>query len=291
MGTSHGTTATSTDVQTIDAQHTALLYAEDSKLIGAVTKAATAANNSAGKLIGDMANLAKAILELHEAGTWARTIDGNTGKLYTSPKAFYATLAQAGTFPLLHKVLRTELVELLMDGEKLAGIGTNELAAIIGCDAAQITRTVKQLNAGKDDAPVGPSDEELDAIAEQARAAVLESGGDDKAAAYAAEQARAEAKVAAEPVVPELSDEDKAKKAAAEQAAEAKRVDKSGVKFVNATSEANDVFHLMTPERRAEVRKVAAELVASIDAFEVGVAKSNKAHQPKPRAPRAQQSA
>lgn len=286
MATSTGTTPTGTDVQNVDKAHTAMLYAEDSKLIGAVTAAATAANNSAGKLITDMGKLAGAIKDLHEAGTWARTIDGTTGKLYSSPKAFYSTLAQAGTFPLLHKVLRTELVELLMDGEKLAGIGTNELAAIIGCDAAQITRTVKSITS-KAGEPVVPTDAELDAIAEAARVAALESGADDKAATYAAEQARAEAKAAAEVPAPELSAEDKAKADAQAEADELKRADKAGRTFVNATAAANDTFHLMTPERRAEVLKVAQELVSSIQSFEVGLAKvtpPKRTNAPKPGA-------
>lgn len=276
MGTSHGTLPTGTDIQTTDAQEVAAVYAHDTVLIGNVVSAATAANNTAGKLITDMGKLAGAILDLHEAGTWARTIDGTTGKLYTSAKAFYASLADAGRFPLLHKVLRTELVEALMDGEKLAGIGTNELAAIIGCDPAQITRTVKQI-ASK---PVEvPSDEELDALAEAARVAALESGADEKAATYAAEQARAEAKAAAGVPV-ELSPEEIAAAEAQAEADELKRADKAGRNLVNAVAGANDVFHLMTPERRAEVRKVIGELAAAVDAFEVNLAKATT---PKPK--------
>lgn len=275
MAHSTGTLPTGTAVQNTDKLELAALIARDTALIGNVVSSANAADRSAGKLIGDVAKLAQSIMELHEAGTWERTIDGTTGKLYSSAKAFYASLigpsadgTDTNRFPHLHKVVRTELVELLMDGGKLSGIGVNELAAIIGCNPAQITRTVAAINAK----PAEPVD--LDKVAADARQAAIESGADDKAADYAAEQARAEAKRAAEAPAPEMSADDKAAEAKRVADAEAKRVNKAHRTLVNAVSEVNDVFHLMTDEQRAEIRKAIGELDSAMGAFQTGLDKA-----------------
>lgn len=275
MATSTGTVATGTT-----ATATAELYARDTELISAFGKAATVATAAAIKYQSTVGALALTILDLHEAGTWARQIDGNTGQTYTSPKAFYADLFNRTDknghrlFSPLHKSMRDELMAVLIDDNgKLAGIGTNELAELIGCSPAQVSRSVAGAAEAKAIEAATPVD--LDKVAEEAKAAALADGADEKAAAYAAEAARAEAKAAAEAAAEAASKPDpeaEAKAADAKAKAEAKAADKAGKVFIGAVTGVHDTYHLMTEERQAEVLKAARELVVSLEAFEVGQA-------------------
>lgn len=284
MSTAIGTV--STGVATTATTDLAAKYALDTELISNFGKAANVATAAAIKFQGSMGALAVTILDLHAAGTWERQIDGETGQTYSSPKAFYSSLFNRTNkdghriFTPLHKLMRDELVSVLVNEDgKLEGIGTNELAELIGCNAAQVTRSVdkaKQQQAALESAPV-----DLDKVYADAVAEAVANGADEKTAAHAGEQARAQAKQAeSAPEVPETTEERTARELAEHNALVAS-ADKAGKTFVKATDGANDVFHLMTPERRAEVLKAAQELVSSITSFETGLAKANG---PKPSA-------
>ena len=83
MGTTQGAPL-GTDVQhTVDLAVVEQIN-HDAQLIGNYVDALTRGNKTSGMLISDMAGIAVAIVELHEAGTWSRTIDGDTGTLFTS---------------------------------------------------------------------------------------------------------------------------------------------------------------------------------------------------------------
>lgn len=304
MATAIGTTNTGTTVATVDTNTVDLTvyagtlspeaYAVDTELISAFGKAATVATAAAIKYQGAMGQLAVTILNLHDAGTWQRQIDGNTGQTYTSAKAFYSELFNRTNkdghriFSPLHKLMRDELTSILVDEDgKLAGIGTNELAELIGCSPAQVTRSVQKAAEQKALEASVPVD--LDKVYTDAVAAALESGADEKAAAHAGEAARAEAKAAASsPVV--VSEEDKAAQAAKDAAKELSDADKAGRTLVKAIAGTHDAYHLMNDDRRAEVRKELTDLLSAITAFDKGTAKattSKRASTPKPGGQRA----
>lgn len=281
MGTTQGTTPTSTEVQTTTDIGAAALAALDTQLIGNVVSSLGKANDSAGRVVSDIGALAASIVELHQAETWKRTIDGDTGKLFTSAKAFYASLNRQDRFPHLHRILRTDLIATLMDGDQLVAIGTNELAALIGCDPATLSRNVKAIAATVEPEPI--SEGELEAVAEVAMAEAYKANPEATEAEidYAIEAARSEAKAKAKA---EAEAEATKAEAEAKAKAETKAVEKAAKVFITAVGGVHDTYHLMTPERQAEVLKEATALVESLTAYEDLKAKAEaEAEAPKPK--------
>jgi transcriptional regulator with XRE-family HTH domain len=165
----------------------------DTELTNALVSAFQSAESDARRFIVSTAALATAILDVHEAEVWKRTIDGETGKLYTSATTYYKAIGSR--FPLLHKLLRDELCEELYSADPDA-IGVRELAALVHVDPSQVSRS-RKLALAKAEAAAKA---EAEAEAAAARAEAVETAAAEAAAeaeANGASEAEAAAAAAA----------------------------------------------------------------------------------------------
>lgn len=183
-----GTTNTGTEVQTAQDR-------SDQELSDALVTAFQSAESDAKRFIFSTATLATAIMDVHEAEVWKRTIDGETGKLYSSATAYYKSIGSR--FPLLHKLLRDELVSELYSADPNA-IGVRELAALVHVDPAQVTRSKqKALAAAKAEADATAKAEAEHAAKVAAEAAACQAAAEAQAKAEAEGRSKAEALAAA----------------------------------------------------------------------------------------------
>lgn len=258
-----GTTNSGTEVQI-------LAERSDQELHDALIAAFQAAESDAKRFIFSTGTLAAAIMDVHQTEVWKRTIDESTGALYSSAKAYYTAISSR--FPLLHKLLRDDLVAELYGGEFENMIGVRELAALVHCDPAQITRSAKKVKAELE----AKAKAEAEAAATEAAVAAAAEAAAEAAAAGASE---AEAEAAAAAVLKFAEAEAKKAAAAEEKAAaeaEAKAEEaatKKAVKGALSTLEtgiqkASDQRHLMTAEQRAQALKMARDAVSSWVAFD-----------------------
>ena len=277
MSTAIGTTGTG--VQTIEESAVAAHFANAADLVGKFNQAATAANRSAERFQGDMVVLASVIQEMHRVEAWRYVIEN--GQVFKSARAFYKSLFESKDkdgnrrFRALHATVRAELLTVMTDDAgQLIGIGNNELAALIGCDNATLSRSLDKMRAEQkaiESAPVVRTDDELDAIAADATATALESGADEQTAIHAGEQARAEAKQEdAEAVanIPEPTPEEAEAEAKRIADAETKAAKRAVTNLVNAIKVIGDQYQNLTLEQRGEVVKALRGVAHSVDAFE-----------------------
>jgi hypothetical protein len=261
-----GTTNTGTEVQTAQDR-------SDIELTTALTAAFAAAEKDAERFIFSTAKLATAIMDVHDAEVWKRTIDGETGKLYSSARSYYQAIGSR--FPLLHKLLRDEVVAELYSADPNA-IGVRELAALVHVDPAQVTRSRQRVLAA---AAAEAEAADKAAAAEAAAEAVATAAAEAAAEAAANGASEAEAAAAADAVVrfATAAAEAEAKAAAeAEANAEADAVVAAEVKankramtnLENALKVASDRRHLLTAEDAAAALKMAQENVKAWLAFD-----------------------
>lgn len=276
-----GTTNTGTEVQVAQDR-------SDAELTSALVTAFQSAEADAKRFIYSTATLAAAIMDVHEAQVWKRTIDGETGALYSSATAYYKAIGSR--FPLLHKLLRDELVAELYSADPNA-IGIRELAALVHVDPAQITRSRKlALARAEAEAEAAAEAEAKRAAAEAAEAAAAEAAAE--AAANGATEA--EAAAAAEAVLKFAEAE--AKRAEAEAAAAAKRAEaeaeateqakaiKSALSSLrNGIQQSSDQRQNMNAEQRAEAIKLAADALKEWRAFDALLAKAEAEAKPQPQ--------
>lgn len=281
MGSIHGTTNAGTEVQVSQDR-------SDQELTNALVTAFQSAESDAKRFIYSTANLAAAIMDVHEAEVWKRTIDGETGALYSSATAYYKAIGSR--FPLLHKLLRDELVAELYSADPNA-IGVRELAALVHVDPAQITRSRRAALAAAEAEAEAAAKAEAEAKATEAAEAAAAEAAAEAAANGATE---AEAAAAAEAVL--RFAEAEAKRAEAAAAAEAKRAEaeaeaaaaakaiKSAISSLrNGLQQASDQRQNMSAEQRAEVVKMAADALKEWRAFDALLAKAEAEAKPKPK--------
>ena len=254
-----GTTNTGTEVQVAQVR-------SDQELSDALIAAFQAADNDAKRAIFSMSKLATAIMDVHEAELWKRTIDGETGALYSSAKAYYRAIGSR--FPHLHGLLRDDLVGELFTGDGGLMIGVNQLAALIHCDPAQVTRSAQKKRAEieaaeKVAAEAAASEAAVEAAAEAAAEGKSEAEA-EAAAAAVLKHAEKAAKAAAE------ADEKAAAKAAA--AAEEKAATKATRSAISgletALAKAGDQRQNMSAEQRAQALKLARAAISEWAAFD-----------------------
>ena len=251
----------------------------DQELSDNLKNAFQAAESDAKRFIFSTAALATAILDIHEAEVWKRTIDGETGKLYRSATAYYRSIGD--NFPLLHKLLRDELVTELYTADPNA-IGIRELAALVHVDPAQVTRSKQKALAeakaledaiAKADAEIARQEAVDKAAAEAAAEAAAAGKSDaeaqaaaDAVAAFAeAEAAKAEAKAKADAVKAERD---------AEAKADSKRIKQALSGLEAGIKRCSDERHLMTAEDRAKALKMVQDAAVSFAAFDRLLAKA-----------------
>lgn len=309
MSTAIGTVGTG--VQTVEDNAVAAHFANAADLVGKFNQVATAANRSAERFQGDMVVLASVIQEMHRVEAWRYVIEN--GQVFKSARAFYKSLFESKDkdgnrrFRALHQTVRAELLQVMTDDTgQLIGIGNNELAALIGCDNATLSRALDKVRGEKQQAisaPVVRSDDELDAIAADAVAAALESGADEQTATHAGEQARAAAKQAdAEAVAsqPEPTPEELEAEAKRIADAETKAAKRAVTNLLSAIKVIGDQYQNLSLEQRGEVIKSLRDVSHAVDAFEDVQSDAGQPHvterviskhTPKPRAPRVSKSA
>lgn len=294
MSTAHGTTSTGTDVQVAVATQAS----NDAALIAAYVDALTAANKSGGLFVKDMSRVAVAVIDLHDSRVWERTL--TDGKPYTSAKAFYADLNRQDRFPVLHKLLREELLEELYSAHADSMPGVNELAALIGVNPAQITRTRQAIEAkaaaeaaaAEAEAKAAAEAEAIEAAAAEAAAEAAAAGKSEAEVEAAAEAVRRFAEAEAEATAKAEAEAAAKAAAEAEATAEAKAAAKAAKVFTTAVEGVRNHFHIMTAEDQASVAKLAADLngeLAKLTAL-IEAANAPKADAPKPK-PRGQRAA
>ena len=258
-----GTTNTGTEVQTTTER-------TDQELSDALVSAFSAAESDAKRFIFSTGALATAIMDIHEAKVWQRTIDGETGALYTSARAYYTSIGSR--FPVLHRLMRDELVTELYSGDYGQMIGVRELAALVHCDPAQVTRSAKRAKAEIE----AKAKAEAEAAATEAAAAAAAEAAAE-AAANGATEAEAEAAAAAVLRFATAKAEAEAKaatEAAAEAGAEAeakaaaKAISRAKSQLETALKMVADVRPDMSAEDRAWTLKLVTEAVAQFGAFD-----------------------
>lgn len=272
-----GTTNTGTEVQTT-------VDRTDQELNDALVSAFQSAENDAKRFIFSTGALATAIMDIHEAKVWQRTIDGETGALYSSARAYYTAIGSK--FPVLHRLMRDELVTELYSGDYGQMIGVRELAALVHCDPSQVTRSAKRAKAeletkAKAEAAAAATEAAAaaaaEAAAEAAAAGATEAEAEAAAAAvlrFATAAAEAEAKAEAEAFAADA--------AKAEAKAEATAIKRALSTLEAGLKQASDQRQSMSAEDRALALSLVAEAVKSWSAFDRLVAGEAK---PKAKAP------
>lgn len=276
-----GTTNTGTEVQ-VSQDRT------DTELTNALVTAFQTAESDAKRFIYSTATLAAAIMDVHEAEVWKRTIDGETGRLYTSARSYYEAIGSR--FPLLHKLLRDELVAELYSADPNA-IGVRELAALVHVDPSQITRSRKLALA----AAAAEAEAEAKAVAEAAAAEAAEAAAAEaaaEAAAAGASEAEAEAAAAAVLRFAKAEAEAAAKaeaeaaakaEAEAEAKAEAKANSRAMSQLETALKMASDRRPHLSAEDRAKALKLVREAVKQWEALDALNAPKAVAPRPQPQ--------
>ena len=274
-----GTTNTGTVVQCTQDR-------SDQELSDNLKNAFQAAESDAKRFIFSTAALATAILDIHEAEVWKRTIDGETGKLYRSATAYYRSIGD--NFPLLHKLLRDELVTELYSADPNA-IGVRELAALVHVDPAQVTRSKQKALAEAK----ALADAEAKALADAARTEAVETAAAEAAAeAEAAGKSEAEVQAAADAVAAfaeaeAAKAEAKAKAEAAkaereaETKADGKRIKQALSGLESGIKRCSDERHLMSVEDRAKALKMVRDAATEFAAFDRLLAKAEAQPEPK----------
>ena len=275
-----GTTNTGTDVQTAQDR-------SDQELSDALKNAFSTAESDARRFIISTAALATAILDIHEAEVWKRTVDGSTGKLYRSATAYYRSVGDS--FPLLHKLLRDELVTELYSANPDA-IGVRELAALVHVDPAQVTRSKQRaLAESKALAEAKAKAEAEAALSEAVETAAAEAAAE--AAANGATEAEAEAAAAAvqrfaqaeaEKVAAQAKAEAHRVEVDAEAKAQAKATKRAISTLMAGLQQASDERVMMTAEDRALTLKLVQGAVVSWAALDRLQAQAEAAAKPGP---------